>query len=220
MINKPHQQQEKGEDRQQNPARSRFHSRRLTARSILQKVLLPSVLSLTLVSGLLPGDARASVVESSQRGFTVKLGFETSASPQKVFNTLVQDVGQWWSSSHTFSGEARNLSIEPRPQGCFCERFGGNAGVVHATVIRVQPGKVLVMKGALGPLQQLPVTGVFTFEMGVQGGKTRLDLTYRVDGYVPGEGLAARWAGPVDQVLSEQIQRLHNLIDTGHPEEN
>jgi hypothetical protein len=54
---------------------------------------------------------------------------------------------------HTFSGDAHNLSIDDKATGCFCEKLASGGGVRHMEVVCADPGKKLVLSGALGPLQ-------------------------------------------------------------------
>ncbi|HEY3158548.1 MAG TPA: hypothetical protein VGJ78_06270 [Vicinamibacterales bacterium] len=69
--------------------------------------------------------AEATVVDAAAGGFTVRQTVEVSASAAAAYRTLVDRVGEWWQSDHTFSGSAANLSIDARPGGCFCEKLPG-----------------------------------------------------------------------------------------------
>src|SRR5437868_11098025 len=104
---------------------------------------------------LSPGGAYAEVADSSENGFTVKTSMTMQASPEEVYRRLVHNVGEWWSPQHTFSGDARNLMMEEKPMGCFCETLPGSGGqngaVRHMELVRFAPGKALVLSGALGP---------------------------------------------------------------------
>jgi len=169
------------------------------------------VLALALAA-LAPGGASAEVVDSSAGGFTVRIVQQIAAAPAEVFRRFVE-VGGWWSPQHTFSGDARNLSLEAKPGGCFCEKLPEGGGVRHMVVVNVVPGKTLVLSGALGPLQSLAATGTMTVQFAPDGAATRLTLTYSVAGYLPA-GMNT-WAAPVDGVLAEQIARLRNSIEKG-----
>ena len=63
--------------------------------------------------------AGAEVVDRSAGGFTVKTTVQVAAPSDRTFKALL-DVGSWWGSDHTYSGNARNMSIVPQPGGCFC----------------------------------------------------------------------------------------------------
>jgi uncharacterized protein YndB with AHSA1/START domain len=160
--------------------------------------------------------APAEVVDAAAGGFAVKNSIEISATPQRVYDAIVSQTGSWWNSTHTFSGNSKNLSIDATPGGCFCERWDGKAGVRHMTVVYADPGKRLRLSGSLGPLQDTGVTGSMTFSLVQADGKTKLDLIYNVGEYSP-NGLN-RLAPVVDSVLLEQITRLKRFVETGIPD--
>lgn len=157
--------------------------------------------------------ARAAVADSAANGFTVKLEFNIQASPQDVYRRLVHNVGDWWNSMHTFSGDAHNLNIDDRASGCFCEKLADGGSVRHLEVVYADPGKKLVLSGALGPLQSIAATGSMTIQLAAAGEATRLGVVYTVTGYLPA-GMNT-WAAPVDSVLNEQFTRLKSLIENG-----
>ena len=157
--------------------------------------------------------ARAETSGVSPAGFVVRLHRDIAAAPHKVYVTLGQ-IGSWWNSAHTWSGNASNMSLDMRAGGCFCERWGGNS-VVHGQVTFVQQDAVLRMQAGLGPLHAMAVNGVLTFTTKAAGEKTALDLTYRVAGNAD-SGLD-QLASAVDKVLDEQLTRLASLIETGKP---
>ena len=55
--------------------------------------------------------AVGEVVDSSANGFTYKTSLTIQAPPAAVYQHFLE-VGNWWNSSHTFSGDAKNLSID------------------------------------------------------------------------------------------------------------
>ncbi|HUA01747.1 MAG TPA: SRPBCC family protein [Candidatus Aquilonibacter sp.] len=169
---------------------------------------------IALLVGLPQGFAAGDVMDSAANGFTVKISANIHAAPADVFSHIMQ-VGQWWNPEHTYSGDAHNLSIEGHPGGCFCERLGGQGSVRHMEVIFVAPGKVLRFTGGLGPLQSLAATGTLTFSLAAAEDGTKLDVTYAVGGYFP-QGMNTL-AAPVNEVLTEQINRLKSYIETGSP---
>ena len=160
--------------------------------------------------------AIAAVVDSSDHGFTIRTTIRIRAAPDEVYRRLVRNVGEWWSSAHTFSGNSRNLSIEEKPMGCFCEKLPNGGGVRHLEVVFVAPGKKLVFAGGLGPLQPIAATGSLQIELSPAGDGTNLHLTYSVAGYLPA-GMSS-WAAPVDSVLSEQFTRLKHYTESGDPQ--
>src|SRR5215467_1872361 len=176
--------------------------------------LLKQIGTILMLLPLAPVTLRADVADSAADGFTVKTTVKIHASPSEVYKRLVA-VGDWWSSAHTFSQDAHNLSIEEKPMGCFCEKLPNQGFVRHMEVIYLQPGKTLRMSGALGPMQVWGVSAVGNFILSPEGDGTRLEFTYRVGGYTPG-GLT-QLAPVVDRVWAEQIGRLKNYVETGNP---
>lgn len=160
--------------------------------------------------------SHAEVVNKDTYWFTVESIAEIGAPADEVWEALVERVGSWWSPAHTYSGEARNLSIEAEPGGCFCERWEGG-GAVHLTVLNADPSRLLRLEGSLGPLQAEAVRGVMSWQLvPAEDGTTTLTLDYRVVGHIP-SGVGG-WAQTVDSVLAEQLQRLERFIETGAPD--
>jgi hypothetical protein len=157
----------------------------------------------------------AEVADQAANGFTVKVAAVIFARPEVVYDRLSHNVGAWWSSAHTYSNDSHNLSLEDKVMGCFCEKLPGGGGVRHAQVIMIMPNKLLVLSGALGPLQKFGTTGTLTFALLPLHNDTRVEVTYVVGGYASG-GLDT-WAAPVDKVLTEQLSRLKSYVETGAP---
>jgi len=169
------------------------------------------VLLLPAITGL----AHADVVDSASGGFTIKTAINIQAAPGDVYHKLIQNVGDWWNSGHTYSRDSHNLSIEEKAMGCFCEKLPNGGSVRHMQVVFLSPGKTLGLTGALGPLQNIAATGNMQFALSPADGGTKLELTYAVMGYLPA-GMNT-WAAPVDGVLKEQLTRLKNYVEHGDP---
>ncbi len=156
----------------------------------------------------LPSVARAEVESSSASAFALKAESEVAASPEAVWRALSR-VQNWWSPAHTYSGDARRLSLDPRAGGCFCERWGNSQSVEHARVLLVmeQEGvRTLRISGGLGPLQAMGTTGILTFTVTPHAPGAKITMTYRVSG---DPSLQLNQIAPVvDQVLTEQFARL------------
>jgi uncharacterized protein YndB with AHSA1/START domain len=164
---------------------------------------------------LSPITASPLSAQVTPNGFLVRHQVSVDAPPGDVFEILVERVGLWWDPAHTFSRDSRNLSIDARPGGCFCETFPDGGGVEHLRVVYVKPGEMLRMSGALGPLQAFGLAGSLTWKLtGSQDGTT-IELSYSVGGFM--EGGFERIAAGVDAVLGEQLQRLALFVDTGRP---
>jgi hypothetical protein len=96
----------------------------------------------------------------------------------------------------------------------------GGGGVRHLDVVFVNAGKLVVLRGALGPLMDQGVSGgmaiTFTPTGRPPGSFTAIELTYTVGGYFA--DAKVNWAGAVDRVLGEQVARLARFINTGRPD--
>lgn len=157
--------------------------------------------------------AAAEVLDADAGGFTIRHSVAVPVSRDVAWRTLVNDVSRWWNDDHTVSGEAANLYISAVPLGCFCERLGEAGGLVHLTVTFVNPGVMLRMTGGLGPLGLMGANGNLTFEFDDVTGAddaSSVTLRYAVGGYLP-DGLDAM-AGPVDEVLGEQLERFAAFV--------
>jgi len=157
--------------------------------------------------------AEGEVTDAGPVGFSLTNEVTIDASRQEVWRAAVDEVGLWWSSAHTISGDARKMSIDARPQGCFCEAIGEHTGVVHLTVTFVNPNVLLRLTGGLGPLGLMGVNGNMTWEFFDAGDGTRVVFSYAVGGYRPG-GLE-EIAAPVDAVVGEALLRLRAHVETG-----
>ncbi len=165
------------------------------------------VLAILLLSA---GPSWGAVTDLATNGFEIEETVHIAASPQTVY-TLAIRPSQWWSSSHTYSGSAANLSFEAKADGCWCERLADGGTVRHMTVTFVQPGKSVVLRGALGPLIDLAVEGAMRWTIKPAGAETEFTLTYRVSGYIKdGFGI---WPKAIDGVLGEQIAGLKRAAE-------
>jgi len=162
----------------------------------------------------LAAPAAAEVKSVGPQGFEVVQSRTFSATPEKVYAAIVQP-SRWWSSQHTLSGDAANLSLEPRAGGCFCEKLPNGGSAQHMTVVLVSPGRGLRLSGALGTLQTEGAGGALTFGLRPAGAGTTVSLSYIVGGYFR-DG-PQKWATGVDKVLGEQIERLKLYVETGSP---
>ena len=158
-----------------------------------------TILLAIALTGALP--ANAEVLASSDTGFATQHKLTVAAPPAKVWELLLRP-GNWWEGSHTYSGNAANLSLDARPGGCWCEKTA-DGGVEHMRVVYVAAPGTLRMVGGLGPLQAMPVAGVMTVTLKPAGTGTALTIDY----VVAGPGLAGVGA-PVDAVLGSQWARL------------
>jgi hypothetical protein len=163
---------------------------------------------------MLADAAHAEVTDKSAAGFEVTEKATIAAPAAKVYAALLTP-GAWWSSQHSWSGSARNLSMD-LGAGCFCEKLP-KGYVRHMTVVFADGATTLRLFGGLGPMQFTGASGHLAFVLKPAGDKTELTLTYDIGGYAKG-GLAEKWAAPVDGVLGEAVARLKRFVETGKPD--
>ncbi|MCW8811085.1 MAG: hypothetical protein OQK64_09030, partial [Ignavibacteriaceae bacterium] len=103
-------------------------------------------------------------------------------SPETIFDAVTGDISGWW--DHSFSEHPKKFFIEPKPGGGFWEIFDdkGN-GVLHATVIYADRGKILRFDGPLG-LSGKAIQVVTTYEFEPVGSDSTL---FKVSVHAAGE---------------------------------
>lgn len=162
--------------------------------------------------------ATAEVVNISSNGFQIRHEVSLNIPPEEAYELLV-NVGNWWNPSHTYTHNTKNLSIDARPGGCFCEKYPNGGGVQHMSVVHAAPGKALRMSGALGPMQAHGLAGSMSWDFIPQKAAenspalSKLVLTYSVGGYMLGG--FEKMAPMVNGMLGEQITRYKNFANTG-----
>jgi uncharacterized protein YndB with AHSA1/START domain len=152
----------------------------------------------------LTGISAAAVKESADDRLTIESVVMAERSPDEMYRLLIKPQ-RWWDGAHTYSGTATNLRMDARAGGCFCEKVG-RGSIEHGRVIYADPGKLLRLDAALGPLQEMAVTGVLTFKLEPDAGGTRITMTYRVAGALSMKG--GKLAPIIDQVMTGQLNRL------------
>jgi hypothetical protein len=162
--------------------------------------------------------AQAEVVEADDSHFITRAEAIVEANPTETWLALISPA-RWWSSEHTWSADAANLTLTPQAGGCFCERipevdepgrFTLEGSVEHMRVIQAYPNVALRMQGALGPLQSEPVIGVLTIAISEVEEGTKIVWEYNVGGQM-------RYPVPVissavDGVMNLQLLRLSETL--------
>ena len=180
----------------------------------ITKKLIQLAVAITLF-GTLPL-ANAEVVDANASGFTIQITTPVEAERIAVYRAAVNNVGSWWHSDHTISGYAQNMYMDATVPGCFCERLGNGAGIVHMMVTYLSPGIIVRLTGGLGPLGLMGVDGNMTWEFDDAESGTVVTLNYAVGGYYA-DGLDTI-APAVNFVLEEAMTRLRTFAETGNPE--
>lgn len=177
----------------------------------MREIILAAVVATALSS-----PAYAEVKATSDTGFNVVHITSVAATPDEIWKRLLAPK-DWWNKAHSWSGSSAGFYIDAQANGCFCELFQEKGAdgklkttgsVEHMRVIFAQPGKVLRMQGALGPLQSEAVIGTLTVAMepAKDGKTTKVSFSYVVGGYMRYK--VADIAPAVDKVLGEQFKNM------------
>src|SRR5438552_18932474 len=129
------------------------------------------------------GPCRGEVANVGPTGFAVKHVVTIPAAPENVYAALIGKVGSWWNPDHTYSHDSRNLSIDARPGGCFCEKLPNGGGIEHLRVVYLAPPQIVRFSGALGPLQASGIAGSMTLKLTSGPDNTLTELSYSIGGF-------------------------------------
>jgi hypothetical protein len=176
------------------------------------KYSLLSVVALATLSS----PAFAEVKATSETGFNIVHITSVAATPDEIWKRLIAPK-DYWSKAHSWSGSSAGFYIDAQANGCFCELFQEKGAdgklktvgsVEHMRVIFAQPGKVLRMQGALGPLQSEAVIGTLTVSMepSKDAKSTKVSFSYVVGGYMRYK--VSDIAPAVDKVVGEQFKNM------------
>ena len=164
-----------------------------------------------MLVALYAAPVQAEVVQATSAGFEVRQTMSVDAPIDRVWTTVTVPA-RWWSKDHTYSDDPANLSLEPRPGGCFCEKLPNGGGVEHLHVVYAQPPQMIRMTGALGPLQAEAADGTLAIVLKADGAKaTTVTMTYVAGGYV--RAGADTLAPKVDEVLALEMVGLKSAAE-------
>lgn len=159
--------------------------------------------------------ARADVVRAAPGGVVVRTIVEVAASPDAVYDALTKGVGEWWGAANTWSGNPRNLSVDARAGGCFCETLSNGGSVQHMQVVWAERGTLLRLSGAPGRLQEGANIGTLSWAITKITAGTRVEMTFAVSGFVPGG--FDQIAKLVDDSWAGQVRSLERYLTAPKP---
>jgi len=153
--------------------------------------------------------ASAEVVERSADHFVLRYDVALEASPADFIDAL-EHIGEWWNPAHTWSGDARNLSLALDASTCFCEALPDDGTFEHGWVSEYDPDTGVLLEAPLGPLKGR--TTVADWSIGWTGANRGAELIMSY--VVRGEGVGAL-ADSVDAVMADQFRRMVRFIEYG-----
>jgi hypothetical protein len=187
-----------------------MRGRRFSSSGLRQAAVAPALWVCLVLSSTSAG---AEVKDLAVGGFSVHQSFTVPGAPAEIYDAMTGDISGWW--DHTFSEQPRRFHIEPRPGGGFYEIFDESGdGVLHATVIYAQRGKLLRFRGPLG-LSGNALDLVVTWSYEARGDSTVVTCVANAAGQVePG------WPGIVDRVWHHfLIEQFKPYVESGRHRE-
>ncbi len=184
---------------------------------IKPRALLAGAFSLVLA---MSSPAHATISAYSAHSLQVTHEVTIAAPQAKVYEAIVSQVGAWWNPQHSYTKDTKNMSIEARPGGCFCEKFPDGGGIEHLRVVYLSPNNALRFSGGLGPFQANGVAGALNLKLSkvenaldASKPSTKLELTYNFGGFM--DGSFEKIAPAADAMLKDVVTRLKNYVETG-----
>lgn len=159
------------------------------------------------VLALVATPASAEVFEKHDDAFVLMFEAAVDRPPDAILGAIGQ-VGKWWESSHTYSGDAANLSLILQPGGCWCEKLADGSTFEHGRVVAVSDSMV-GLNAPFGPLKTMATRADFVLSWREENGVWTLRGLYVVQG--AGTGALA---DPVDGVMQIQFDNLVELIQS------
>lgn len=158
---------------------------------------------------LLASPAAAEVVERGPDHFVLRYETGLETTPEDIYGSI-GDIGQWWDSAHTYSGDARNMTLPLEVGACFCERLADGSDFEHGRVVAADPETGVLLNAPLGPLKGKTTRADLSIGWSGANAGWTLVMTY----VVRGEGVGA-WADGVDAVMQGQYTRLTHYVEYG-----
>ena len=146
----------------------------------------------------------AEIVSASDGYFVLRHEGTTNLSPEATWERLVSPAS-WWHPDHTYSGDARNLSLQLTAGGLWREEWEGGS-VAHGTVVYVDQGKTLRLEAPFGPLQGIGAYVIWTITLEPVAEGTR--IVFEESAIGPPAGDYEELAKAVDYVKGEAMRRL------------
>ncbi|RZJ36327.1 MAG: ATPase [Brevundimonas sp.] len=170
---------------------------------MLKSLLAAAVLAFTAMP------AAAEVIERSADHFVLRYEVGLETTPEDLYHAI-GEVGQWWDSAHTYSGDAANLTLPLQIGACFCERLADGTVFEHGRVTAADPETGVLLDAPLGPLKGKTTRA----DLGIGWSPANAGWTLVMTYVVRGTGVGA-WADGVDAVMGGQFSRFSHFVEYG-----
>ncbi len=117
----------------------------------------------------------------------VTITIQIEASVAKTWQSMIEEIGQWWRADFLICEGSRGMHLEPKVGGMLFEKLDGGAGFVWGNVISFQPEKHLAYVAQIVPPWGGPAQSVVQISLEAakdDDGKTTLTLTDSLIGHV------------------------------------
>ena len=119
------------------------------------------------------------------------------APPETVWGALTDKIGEWWPAPFYSGGEdgKRIYVLEAHPGGRMYEDWGNGGGALWATVVTVEPGRMLQVSGLLFPNWGGPTQWYGTWTLSAESGGTKMTYSEADVGRVSEDSKAELYKG-------------------------
>lgn len=150
----------------------------------------------------------AEVIARTADSFTLRYQSAMETTPEDILSSMTL-VGEWWDGAHSYSGDAKNITIDMTVGGCWCEKLADGTDFRHATVLAIEPDR-LAFNAPFGPLNGKATRADFTVAW--PGDNKGWMVTWVM--VIEGPGLGA-YADAVDGVMGAGFGRFTRYLEYG-----
>ena len=87
--------------------------------------------------------AHAKIVSQSATGFSLTFQADVPGDTQSAYGKFVS-IASWWDASHSHSGDSKNLAMDVKNGGCWCETLPNGGFVRHMEIVHAAPAMTTV----------------------------------------------------------------------------
>lgn len=168
------------------------------------KILRAFWVPLTSAIAMSAAPATAGIIISAPDHYILKHEAVSTLTPDALWQKLIEPAN-WWHPDHTYSGDAKNLSLDANAGGVWREDWP-DGSVEHGRVLLVLENKQLRLNAPFGPLQETGANVVWTVTISSGDDGTKVTFDEVANGTASSN--LDELAPAVDFVKTEAINRL------------